>query len=81
MHRKPTDWLSLILSGQIDMKDAPKAVQSWARFSIYEGASEIARMPHIDDRKEALEKIPKRIRPYVEAELKRIWPMRHELID
>jgi len=61
------------------MEKAPEAIQSWARFPIYEGAAEIVRMEWRDDRARALAKIPYKIRPYVEAEIKRIWPMRDDL--
>lgn len=72
-------WLDEILSGRIAMEDAPDAVQSWARFAIYEGAVEIINIEFSGDRKAALSKIPERVRPYVEAEVKRLWPLREEI--
>jgi len=50
-------WLNQILSGNIGMKDAPEAVQSWARLSIYEGAMEILNIENRDERVSALMKI------------------------
>lgn len=73
--KTPSRWLHEILSGQIDMKAAPESIQSWARFPIYQGAVEIVKMHGVDARREALAKIPAPIRPYVEAEIKRIWPL------
>lgn len=61
------------------MKDAPASIQSWARLSIYEGAVEVVHLHSPDARRAALLQIPEKVRPYVEAEVKRIWPMRSEL--
>lgn len=77
--KRPQEWLRLILSGQIDMTEAPPAIQSWARFSIYEGAVELVRMDTSEERKEGLAKVPASVRPYVEAEVLRIWPWRKTL--
>lgn len=76
----PSWWLNEVLAGNIAMDDAPKAIQSWARFAIYEGAVEIIKMPDMEKRREALKHIPARIRSLVEVEVKRVWPMR-DLID
>jgi len=73
---RPQEWLNRLLSGQIEMHETPKAIQSWARFSIFEGAEAILRMETIEDRRAALKKIPDKIRPYVESEIKRLWDMR-----
>jgi len=73
---RPHEWLNRLLSGQIEMHQAPKAIQSWARFAIFEGAEAILRMDTIEERRSALKKIPDKIRPYVEAEIKRLWDMR-----
>lgn len=77
--RTPQEWLALVLSGQIRMQDAPTAIQSWARFPIYQGAVELLRMDTADERRAALQKVPPLVRPYVEKELRRIWPYRAEL--
>lgn len=61
------------------MEDAPPAIQSWARFAVYQGAVELVRMDTADDRKKGLAKVPAPIRPYVEAEVLRIWPWRHDI--
>ena len=74
-----TQWLQEALSGRIPLTDCPPAVQSWARLSIYEGALEVLKMEWVEDRRRALGKIPPLIRPYIEAEVKRLWPLRDEL--
>lgn len=77
--KTPQEWLSLILSGHIFMHEAPPSIQSWARFPIYQGAVELLRMDTADERRAALQKVPPLIRPYVEDELRRIWPYRAQL--
>lgn len=77
--KRPSQWLAQVLSGQIKMENAPASIQSWARFEIYQGAREVVRMGLVEDRRAAMAKIPPSIRPYVEAEVKRIWPQRHDL--
>jgi hypothetical protein len=54
------------------MEQAPPAVQSWSRYFIYQGAEEVLSLPR-EDRAKALDKIPLTIRPYVEAEILRLW--------
>lgn len=76
--RKPKWWLDEVLSGRIDMKNAPASIQSWARFAIYQGAVEIIRMEWKEARAEALGRIPEKIRPYVEGEVRRLWTMRDD---
>lgn len=77
--RRPQEWLRLVLSGQIQMEQAPASIQSWARFAIYQGAVEVIQMDTKEERLAALAKIPPSIRPYVEAEVKRVWPLRFDL--
>lgn len=74
-------WLTEVLSGRIPLTDAPASIQSWARFPIFEGAKEIIRLPDAAQRKAALTKIPLGVRPYIEAEVTRLWPMRAALRD
>ena len=77
--RHPSQWLHLILTGQIDMEDAPPSVQSWARLPIFQGACDIIKLDTPEQRKAELAKIPPRVRPWVESEILRIWPMRRTL--
>lgn len=79
MAKRPQQWLNEVLSGHIPMEDAPPSIQSWARFPIYQGAVEIVLMPTKQEREAALGKIPSSVRPYVEAEVRRIWAFRDEL--
>lgn len=71
--RHPSQWLQLILSGQIDMQDAPASVQSWARFPIHQGACDVLALDTKEQRRAELQRVPPKIRPYVEAEMIRVW--------
>lgn len=77
--RPVTWWLDRLLSGHFGMDEVPPAVASWSRFFVFEGAREIVLMESKLERLGALAKIPDRMRPLVEAEVKRLWPMRGEL--
>ena len=58
------------------MRDASPAIQSWARLQIYRGACSVLSLPTIEARRAALARLPPLIRPYVEAETRRVWAMR-----
>jgi hypothetical protein len=77
--RPVTWWREQVLSGAISMGEASPSVRSWLRHDIYQGAREICLIENIEERRNALQGIPALIRPYVEAEIKRLWPLRHEL--
>ena len=77
--KSPQQWLNEVLAGHLPLQDAPDSIQSWARFPIYQGAREIVLMDTQDERRAALAKIPSLVRPYVEAEVRRIWGWRHLL--
>lgn len=78
--RPVTWWLNQYLTGALPAEQIPPAVLSWSRFFIFEGAREIVLMDDKWERIAALSKVPERVRPLVEAEVKRIWPMRRELL-
>jgi len=70
---RPSVWLRRVLSGEIDMKDAPEAIRSWARLAIYQGAKEVLAIHGKEKRRAALARVPANIRPYIEAEVIRLW--------
>jgi len=76
---KPQQWLNEVLSGRIAMEDAPTSIQSWARLPIFQGACEIIALDTQDERRAELARIPQLIRPYVEREVVRVWPIRNDL--
>ena len=75
----PSEQLSDLLTGKVAWDEAQPAIRSWASFHIYDAAKQIVLMPEKTRRLVALERIPESIRPHVEQEVKRIWPMRDSL--
>lgn len=74
--RRPVSWWRTeVLPGRIPMTDAPAAVQSWLRHDVFLGAEEILTLPK-HERKAALDRIPALVRPYVEAEVLRVWKIK-----
>ena len=69
---KPSEQLRQVLSGEVDMKDAPEAIQSWARFPIYQAAKQVLAEPEKGNRRNMLGRIPSSVRPYVAAEIMRL---------
>lgn len=77
--RPVTWWLNQYLTGALPADKIPPAVLSWSRFFIFEGAREIVLLDNKYERTAALAKIPAPLRPIIENEVKRIWPMRGAL--
>ena len=75
----PSEQLNDLLTGKVKWDEAQPAIRSWASFYIYDAAKQLVTMPDKEKRRMALGKIPSAIRPYVEEEVKRIWPMRTSL--
>lgn len=75
----PSVKLENLLMGRTAWDEADDSIRSWASFHIYEAARLIIGMPEIENRRTALGKIPAAIRPYVEAEIRRLWPIRDSL--
>lgn len=75
----PTEQLNDLLTGKVKWDEAQPAIRSWASFYIYDAAKQLVLMPDKEKRRMALGKIPSAIRPYVEEEVKRIWPARASL--
>lgn len=74
-----TWWLHQYLSGVIPAAKIPPAVLSWSRFFIFEHARDTVLLDTKEERVAALAKVPPGLRGLVEAEVKRLWPMRREL--
>lgn len=71
--KRPSEWREDVLLGKVAMADAPESIQSWAQFTIYHAAKEIMAQPEKGLRRNMLSRIPALIRPYVEAEVVRLW--------
>jgi hypothetical protein len=76
---RPSKQLADLLSGKIDPKDANPNILPSAQFAIWQAATQICGMGTKEQRQKALTKIPETIRPFVEREIKRIWPNRNNL--
>lgn len=74
-HERPSETLNRVLAGVIAMGDAPNSIQSQARLPIYDAAVEILSKPK-EKRRAMLDRIPALVRPYVEAEVIRLWSIR-----
>lgn len=72
----PSQQLDDVLSGKVAYADAPMAIQSWAQFSIYEGAMSLMRIKDKEKRNAALQKVPASLRDLVRAEVVRLWGLR-----
>jgi len=70
----PSEQLVAYLSGN-DTAPSP-AILSWSSFHIYDAAMQVCRIDTREKRRMALGKIPAAIRPLVETEIKRLWPLR-----
>lgn len=74
--QRPSEQLRDLLSGKIAWGDAPSSIRSMAQLPIYQAAVTILDAPDKGTRRNMLGKIPAAVRPYVEAEAKRIWALR-----
>lgn len=63
--------------GRVSWDDTPEAIRSWARKPIYEAACQILAAPDKGTRRNMLGRVPAAVRPYVEAEVKRLWADRN----
>jgi len=72
-------WLTELLEGRKGMDEVPASVRSWSSFFVYRAALGIVLLPTQEERRARLDQAPPRMRPYVEEEIARLWPMRAEL--
>ncbi len=74
--KRPSQWRVDVLTGAVAMRDAPAAIQSWVQRDIFDAAKEICAAPDKGTRRKMLERVPVAVRPYVEAEVKRLWALK-----
>lgn len=72
-------WLTELLEGRKGMDEVPASVRSWSSFFVFRAAREIVLMSSREERVARLDQAPLRMRPYVEDEIRRLWPLRREL--
>lgn len=73
--RKPSEKLNDLLTGRVIPQNADPAILSWAEFHIWQAACEICAMGDIKQRRDAMDKAPDTLRPFLEREVKRLWPL------
>ena len=74
--KRPSEQLEDLMYGRTSWDDTPEAIRSWARFGIYQAACQIIAEPEIGMRKNMLGRVPAHMRAMVQAEVKRLWPLR-----
>jgi hypothetical protein len=72
----PSEQLVELLSGKTAWEDAPASIRSWAGLEIYRAACAILAEPEKGNRRNMLGRIPRSIRPHVEAEARRVFILR-----
>lgn len=78
-HKKPSDIMLEVLEGKLNHDDAPPAVQSILRLEYFNAAVEVCLKKSKEDRKKYLSRVPETCRSEVEAEVKRLWPIRDRI--
>jgi hypothetical protein len=73
---RPSEHLARLLSGRQSWDDAPESIRSWAAFYIHDAAKQVISLATPEKRRAALATLPDTIRPRVEDEVRRIWPLR-----
>jgi len=72
-------WLTELLEGRKGMDEVPASVRSWSSFFVHRAALGIVLLGSREERLERLDQAPPRMRPYVEEEIARLWPLRKQL--
>lgn len=76
---KPSEQLFAVLSGAVSMDDTDPAIRSMAQKPIHDAAVTLIRIEDKHARRQTLQKIPEKMRPYVEKRVAELWDMRYEL--
>lgn len=70
---RPTVRIRRVMMGDVKLEDEDQGIQSMCRAHINTAAHMICCKPKKEQRKAALDKIPKSIRPLVEEEVVKVW--------
>jgi hypothetical protein len=74
--KNPWVRIEAVLSGETELKSEDASIQSMCSFRIYKIACDVLWFATVERRREALTKIPERLRPHVENEVRRLWDYR-----
>ena len=75
---RPSKMIEDVMIGKVALQDQPEAIQSACRLEIYNRACRILNLETKIERRAEIGRTPDRLRPYIEAEVMRIWRMRDE---
>ena len=67
-----------VMIGRVDLKNQPEAIQSACRLEIYERACRILNLETKLERRSEIGRTPEKLRPYIEAEVMKVWRMRND---
>jgi len=67
-----------VMIGKVALQDQPAGIQSACRLAIYDRACRILDLETKLERRAEIGRTPDKLRPYIEAEVMRIWRMRSD---
>ena len=67
-----------VMIGKVALADQPAAIQSACKHEIYERACRILDLETKLERRAEIGRTPEKLRPYIEAEVMRVWRMRND---
>jgi len=74
----PSRIIEDVMVGKTALQDQPQAIQSACQLEIYNRACRILDLETKLERRAEINRTPEKLRPYIEAEVMRVWRMRNE---
>jgi len=75
---RPSKMIEDVMIGKVALTDQPEAIQSSCRLAIYDRACRILDLETKLERRAEIGRTPEKLRPYIEAEVMRIWRLRSD---
>ncbi len=75
---RPSKMIEDVMVGRVSLKDQPESIQSACQLQIYERACKILNLETKLERRAEIGRTPDKLRPYIEAEVMRVWRMRND---
>ena len=79
-HPKPSDQMLAVLTGRLAHDDAPAAIQSLCSKAYFDAAMLIIREDDKEKRRKMLTRIPETCREQVAETVRKLWPIRQQLL-
>ena len=70
---RPSEIIDDVMAGRRDLADQTGSIRSACSFAIYLAAKKIMAKETRNDRLDALNELPKLVRPYVKREVEKLW--------